>query len=134
MNSYAASGAEKNSVEDAKSFKRKIDGARATALPADDPGTPEDESKGNSVSQRSSTQVAEHFDNMIELLSNDPAYAPNETELQVATFEAKLTSMKNANNAVTAAVTPLSNARISRNEALYADDTGLTLRGSSKST
>lgn len=78
VNSYAASGAEKNSVEDAKSLKRKVDGARAKALPADDPGTPEDESKGNSVSQRSYTQVAEHFDNLIELLDNDPLYAPNE--------------------------------------------------------
>lgn len=46
VNSFAASGAEDNAVEDAKSIKRKIDGARATALPPDDPGTPEDESKG----------------------------------------------------------------------------------------
>ncbi len=34
VNSYAASGAQKNSIDDAKSFKRKIDGARAKALPA----------------------------------------------------------------------------------------------------
>ncbi len=125
VNSYAASGAQKNSVDDAKSFKRKIDGARAKALPKDDPDTPEDESKGNSVSQRSYTQVAEHFDNLIELLSNDPLYAPNETPLQIAQLQAKSTAMKNANDAVTAAATPLSNARITRNAELYAADTGL---------
>jgi len=32
VNSYAASGTEKNAIEDAKGFKRKIDGARAKAL------------------------------------------------------------------------------------------------------
>lgn len=37
VNSFAASGAEDNAVEDAKSIKRKIDGARAKALPPDDP-------------------------------------------------------------------------------------------------
>jgi hypothetical protein len=44
FNSYAASGAEKNSIADAKTFKRKVDGARAKALPKTDPETPEDES------------------------------------------------------------------------------------------
>ena len=135
VNSYAASGAKKNSVEDAKSVKRKIDGARAKALPKDEPGTIEDESKGNSVSQRSYTQVAEHFDNLIELLDNDAAYAPNEVELQTATLTAKSTSMKAANNAVTASDTPLSNARIDRNAELYGEDDGYaTLPQPSKNT
>lgn len=53
VNSFAASGAEDNAVEDAKGYQRKINGARADALPEDDPETPEDESQGNSVSQRS---------------------------------------------------------------------------------
>ncbi len=44
FNSYAASGAAQNSIDDAKAFKRKIDGARAKALPKTDPETPEDES------------------------------------------------------------------------------------------
>ncbi len=101
VNSFAASGAEDNAIEDAKGYQRKINGARATALPEDDPETPEDESQGNSVSQRSYVQIAEHFDNLIELLDNDAAYAPNEVDLQVATLQAKSAAMKTANEAVT---------------------------------
>lgn len=105
-------------------FKRKIDGARATALPKDTPNTPEDESKHNSASQQSYTQLTEHVDNLIELLANS-GYAPNETDLQVATLTTYSTSLKGANNAVINATTPLSNSRITRDEVLYAEDTGL---------
>lgn len=125
VNSYAASGAEANAIEDAKGFKRKIDGARAKALPDDTPGTPEDESKGNSVSQRSYAQVVEHFDNLVKLLDTSGGYAPNETDLQITALNAKATAMKTANDNVTATVAPLSNARIARNEVLYAETDGL---------
>lgn len=87
VNSFDASGAPKNAVEDAKSLKRKIDGARATALPVDDPKTPENESKSISVSQQSYTQLVEHLDNLIELLDSTGTYTPNETELQIATLQ-----------------------------------------------
>lgn len=125
VNSFAASGAEDNAIEDAKGYQRKINGARATALPKDDPETPEDESKGNSVSQRSYTQVADNFVNLIALLDADANYSPNEVDLQVATLVAKSTAMKAANEAVTTSRVPLSNARLSRNSVLYDDKTGL---------
>jgi len=124
VNSFAASGAPKNAVDDVKSLKRKIDGTRAKALPKDGPNTPGDESQGNSVSQQSFTQLTEHLDNIIELLDTS-GYAPNETELQVATLTAYSTSLKGANTAVINATTPLSNSRLTRDEALYADETGL---------
>ncbi len=125
VNSFDASGAPKNAVDDAKTFKRKIDGARATTLPVDDPNTPEDESKGNSVSQQSYTQLVEHLDNLIGLLNSTGTYAPNETELQLASLTTYSTSLKGANTAVTNATTPLSNSRITRDDVMYADDSGL---------
>lgn len=126
VNSFAASGADKNAIEDAKSIKRKIDGARAKALPKDDPETPENESQGNSVSQRSYTQTAEHFDDLIEFLTNNSTfYNPNEGDLTITALTARSTAMKNANTAVTTAATPLSNARITRNDILYAENTGV---------
>jgi hypothetical protein len=125
VNSFAASGAPKNAVDDAKSLKRKLDGVRAKTLPKDDPGTPDDEGKGSSASQRSYTQLVEHLDNLIELLDSSGSYAPNETELKLATLNTYSTSLKSANTAVINATTPLSNARITRDEALYADETGL---------
>lgn len=125
VNSFAASGAPKNAIDDAKGLKRKIGGVRTKALPQNNPNTPDDESLGNSVSQRSYTQLVEHFDNLIELVDSSGTYAPNETELQIATLNTYSTALKGANTAVINATTPLSNARIARDEVLYADETGL---------
>jgi len=125
VNSFAASGAPQNAVDDAKSLKRKIDGVRAKALPQDNPNTPDDESQGNSVSQQSYTQLTEHLDNLIELLDGSGTYAPNETELQIGALQTYSTSLKSANNSVINSTTPLSNSRIARDEVLYADGTGL---------
>jgi hypothetical protein len=125
LNSFAASGAPQNAVADAKTLKRKIDGVRAKALPQDNPNTPDDESQGNSVAQLSYTQLTEHLDNLIELLDGSGTYAPNETELQIGTLQTYSTSLKSANNAVINSTTPLSNKRITRDEVLYADGTGL---------
>src|SRR6185437_5146224 len=121
VNAFAASGAPQNAVDDAKTLKRKIEGIRAKALPADDPNTPEDESEGNSVSQQSYTQLTEHLDNLIALLDTSETYNPNETELQIGALQAYSTSLKNINNAVINSTTPLSNKRIARDEGLYAD-------------
>lgn len=126
VNSFAASGANQNAIDDAKAIKRKIDGARAKALPQDDPETPENESQGNSVSQRSYTQTVEHFDALIEFLTNNASfYAPNENDLKLTTLTAKATAMKSANAAVLTTATPLSNARITRDVDLYNETSGL---------
>ncbi|QQS33334.1 MAG: hypothetical protein IPM50_01775 [Acidobacteriota bacterium] len=125
VNAFAVSGAAPNAIEDAKSFKRKIDGKRAKAKPADDPNTDGDESAGNSVSQRSYTQLVEHLEGLIELLKDDGNYAPNEAELSIAGLEAKVDALKNANNAVINTFTPISNARIARNAKFYNDPDSL---------
>jgi len=126
INAFESSaGIKENDVADARAIKRKIDGARAKALPPDDPNTPENENEGNSVSQRSYTNTAEFFNALIELFKLYPTYTPNEAELQIAQLEAKHAAMVAANNAVIADVTNLSNDRLARNEELYADDTGV---------
>lgn len=125
VNSYAATGADTNKVDNVKTLHRQIHGARAKALPADDPTTPEDESKGNSVSHRSYVQVAEAFAQMIKQLDEDPLYAPNENDLKITTLNTLHAAMDTANAAVITAATPMSNARIARNEVLYGEDTGI---------
>ncbi len=125
VNSFAASGAPKNAVDDAKTLKRKLDGAKAKTLPKDGAGTPDEDAKSNSVSQQSYTQLTEHLDNLIQLLESSGAYAPNETELKLSTLNTYSTSLKSANTAVINATTPLSTSRIARDEALYAGGTGL---------
>ena len=124
VNSFAASGAEANAVDDAKTFKRKIDGKRAEAL-VDDPNTPEDESQGNSVSQQSYTQLVEHLDGLIEILQANPVYNPNENELKTLSLVTYSTDLKAKNAAVADTIVPLSNSRIARDGVLYHDKTGL---------
>lgn len=122
---FEASGASKEAVTDAKSLLKKLNGARIGSLQEDDPNTPEDESAGNSVSQQSYTQLVEHLDNLIELLVADGNYAPNLAGLEIADLQTLSADLKAANAGVTAQEVPLSNARITRNEALYAEGTGL---------
>src|SRR6476661_1495653 len=62
-----ASGMEDNKVDNVKTFHRQIHGARAKALPADNPGTPEDESKGGSVSHQSYVQITEALGQLIKI-------------------------------------------------------------------
>ena len=64
LNAFEACGADANKVDNVKTYNRQVHGARAKALPVDNPGTPEDESKGNSVSHQSYVQVAEAFGQM----------------------------------------------------------------------
>ncbi|MBK9215980.1 MAG: hypothetical protein IPM59_10345 [Chloracidobacterium sp.] len=122
---FEASGASANKVDNMKTYQRQVHGARAKALPPDDPSTPEDESKGNSVSHQSYVQIAEAFSQMIEIAEAEPLYTPNETHLQIATLQAKLAAMETANTDVTDSAVPLSNSRIDRNAVLYANEDNL---------
>ena len=67
----------------------------------------------------------DNLDKLIQLLSSIPLYTPNEAELKVASLKNLYTDLKTKNTAVINATTPLSNARISRNETLYKADIGL---------
>jgi len=65
------------------------------------------------------------MDKLIQLLASLTGYAPNETDLKVATLTTLLADMRNKNTGAINALTPLSNARIVRNTILYATGTGL---------
>ena len=122
---FTACGATDNAIEDMKGFVRKIAGARKKKLVVDDPNTAINEAAHNSVSQRSYTQSAEHFDAIIEACMNEPLYAPNEPDLTIAAMQAKSAAMKAANTAVIGSVTTLSNNRLDRNQVIYTDPTSI---------
>ena len=67
----------------------------------------------------------DNLSKLVNLLSSETGYAPNENELKVATLNTMLTTMKAKNTAVINAITALSNARIDRNKILYKEGTGL---------
>jgi hypothetical protein len=125
VNYSKSTGTDKNKIDDLMTIKRKIDGTRATTV-KDDPSTPEDESSTMvSASQQSFTQLVEHFSGLLALLAVDPLYTPGETELTVAGLTVKRDGMMDANQVVIDKATAVSNNRTSRNNALYAEGTGL---------
>lgn len=140
INSLDATDATTQIVKDAKTFARKIQGGRADKLPPPPP-PPNPADKiilpsppptplpitpiHVSASQMSFDSRIENFSKLILLLTNEPLYIPNETDLKLVTLNTLLTSLKNTNTAVVNNTTPMSNARINRNKILYLAVTGL---------
>lgn len=128
INALDATDASVETVKDARTINRKIQGQRATTKPVEKPvaeGATPPADKTISTSQQSYDQQIEHFSKLIELLSADSNYNPNETELTVTTIQTKLDQLKVTNTAVIDGYTNWSNSRINRNAALYNPLTGL---------
>ena len=92
INALDATDATAETVKDARTINRKIQGQRATAKPVEKPvadGATPPADKTISTSQQSYDQQIEHFSKLIELLSADVNYKPNETDLTVSTNQAK---------------------------------------------
>ena len=109
-----------------KEVVRKIRGERAHKLTdKNTTGSDGEPVKHSSVSQTSFNEKIEHFNQLIDLVSSQPAYNPIETELTVPALTALLTEMRDSNTAVVHAAVPLASARQTRDELLYAPKTGM---------
>jgi hypothetical protein len=109
-----------------KEAVRKIRGERAKKITVDEAAQNGDTPvKHASVSQRSFNEQIEHFSQLIELVASQPSYAPSETELSIPSLRTLLSNMRNANNDVMAATTPLTAARQARDLLLFAPKTGM---------
>ena len=78
-----------------------------------------------STSETGHAKNVANFDKLIKLLSSVTLYTPNEAELKITALTALYNDLIAKNSAVVTAATPLSNARIFRNEILYKANTGL---------
>jgi hypothetical protein len=111
-------------IDDAKGFNRKIQGQRSTKTTTPvDPNAPAPTTI--SASHQSYDQLIQHFAGLISVLQSEPSYAPNETDLKIATLTAKQADMTTKNTALSKAFTDISNARIARDKILYKETTGL---------
>lgn len=120
-NILKASGAAKETVADADTFARKVFGVRKSKKKEDDPNTPENEAaESHSASQQSYDAILGNFRNYIEIVKNEPLYAPNEAQFRTVSLEAKAADLEAKSNAVSTSFVPLSGARGVRDEQLYA--------------
>jgi len=124
INALEATDASQEKIDDAKGYNRKIQGQRAPKKEEPlDPNQPAP--KKISASQQSYDQLIQHFEGLISVLSSEPSYAPNETELQITSLQAKAQDLRDQNNQVATTYTAVSNARLERNRILYQENTGL---------
>jgi hypothetical protein len=107
-------------VADAKSINNKIQGRRSSAKLK---GVKEVQTI--SISQQSYDSILDNFHKLIDLVASESSYMPNETELQVTSLRAYAGKLQTANTTVINANTVHSNAMISRNNILHANDNGL---------
>ena len=128
INALDSTDASKETVKDARTINRKLQGQRAEPKPKEeketDPAAPPAD-KTISASQQSYDQQIEHFAKLIELLTVEPGYDPNEVELKLTTLIAKLAELKAANTAAINQFTNWSNRRIERNDIIYNPLTGV---------
>jgi hypothetical protein len=129
LNALKATDATSQVEQNAKTMARKIQGTRANAKKTEAEKKAEAEA-GKETVEISSSQMSydsrlDNFDKFIKLLAGVSLYTPNEEDLKVTTLTALYNDLKSKNIAVVNATTPLSNARISRNDVLYKENTGL---------
>jgi len=133
INALSAVSPAKQTIADAKTINNKIQGKRAASgkkvKPSDEPLPPDtvppEGDKGISVSQQSYDSLMDHFAKLIETVSQEPLYAPNEADLSIAGLNTLLTSMQTANTGVINSYTTFSNSRIVRDKTLYHESSGL---------
>jgi hypothetical protein len=128
INALAATDAEEQTIDDAKTTNLKIQGKRAKAVAKPDAkalAAGAEPVKTASTSQQSYDKMIDHFAQLIQTLTAETNYQPNESDLQVTSLNTLLTDLRAKNTDVINATTSLSNARIERDEALYGADTGL---------
>jgi hypothetical protein len=112
-------------VETLVASKKKLDGTRiGKKSTGDAPGMGNDVlSTGGSVAQTGYQDLANTFEQMLELAALHQSYAPNETDLQITGMQKLLADLRAANLKATEALNDLTLARHKRNEIhFYAPD------------
>lgn len=128
INALDATEASEETVKDARTINRKLQGQRANAAKKEAP-VPEGQTPGSkkkiSASQQSFDLQIDHFDKLVTLLAAEPNYNPNETDLKLTAVKSVLAELKTANSNVINMYEAWSNSRIARNNILYKEVTGL---------
>jgi hypothetical protein len=124
----AATDAPQGTIDDARSINVKIQGRRATAAKKTTNGTEgavSEPAKTISVSHQGYDKLIEFFGQLLQILSTEPKYSPNEADLKIAALTTVLNDLKAKNSAAMAAATNLSNTRNARDRFFYDEHTGL---------
>jgi hypothetical protein len=120
VNTLASSGASEATLEEAYRYIRKFyRPKKAKPVAPVSAGGVE-----GSISSRSSSQLdfdskVSNFEGLVKVVSLEPLYQPNETDLQVISLQAKVAYLRSLNTDVINKQVALSNTRALRNKLLY---------------
>ncbi|RZK04336.1 MAG: hypothetical protein EOO46_16795 [Flavobacterium sp.] len=117
QNAFKAFRLGDNINETMVSLNKKLSGQRIVKIKKDKPE--DEETETISTAQTSFDNKASTFDDMVKFAVANPAYKPNEVDLQTATLKLYHTNIMKANNKASVASVKLLNARKKRNELLY---------------
>lgn len=121
-----ASDASAESIADAISINKKIQGERITEAKKSKAADGTETDNSISTSQMSYTNIVDHYKKYKTLLTSlATVYIPNETELQTASINTYINNLETLNNAVDTAETAASNSLIARDKGFYDDNTGI---------
>ncbi|MDR2084406.1 MAG: hypothetical protein LBP67_05375 [Bacteroidales bacterium] len=120
INALDVTDASYETVADAKSINKKIQGGRTSAKPSED-----EDKKTISTSQQSYDSLVENFSKLLDLIALEPSYAPNEEELRIDTLNQYVEKLRSTNLIVIETYTVYSNSMISRDNVMYAEKSGM---------
>ena len=115
----STSGVPDQTVDDARFYARLIGGSVRKREPIPSGEADEKPLTTRSLTQRSYVALKDHFTQLVELIKKEPAYQPNEEDLQLASLEAKVDELKTVTANVNKAKAEWSNALIYRNRLMY---------------
>lgn len=128
-NTLKVSDKEGKSYEISRTYLRKIHGTRVKGKRTEEEQKADAEAgivyKEVSSSQMSYDSLVDNFGMLVRLAVTNPAYKPNEKDLQNESLLVKHEDLKNKNAAVVSAASDLFKARAKRNDLLYKEMTGL---------
>jgi hypothetical protein len=122
LNYFESTKASKEIKKDAKGLADRFRGFGVGVDTLPD-GTPDPADV--STSHQGYVQKADTFKQLRDLYQSEPLYAPNENDIRVAALTTLYDAMKAANDNIGIILAPVETARITRDKALYDDETGM---------
>ncbi|HPW63883.1 MAG TPA: hypothetical protein PLJ13_16420 [Cyclobacteriaceae bacterium] len=107
----AASGASEQTMKDVRAFLRQMTSRKKSRDPIPSGQSTEPESN-RPFSQRGYEAMTNHFAQLVQLVSLEPKYQPNEAHLTLAGLQEAVSNLRSLNQAVNDARATLSHARL----------------------
>jgi hypothetical protein len=116
----AASGASEQTMKDVRAFLRQMSSRKKSRDPIPSGQSTEPESN-RPFSQRGYEAMTNHVAQLVQLVSLEPKYQPNEAHLTVAGLQETVSKLRSLNKAVMDARATLSHTRLALHQVFYGE-------------